>query len=287
LVYDFKRDGTYSVIFGSGGEKINGHLYRISLRAILDNQSAEVEVLAVGDGKGFIAPPVLADVNLDGTMDIIANPVNGHMICIDGESGEKLWQVLVDSEFEVYTTPAPGFFYGDDNVPDFFSSMGAGPWPDTKFTLHIMVDGSKGEVVFSDTLGLFQYASPVVFDYNDDEIDDVLLAINDKRTLKAISDKAKFYVNELRVLDFTNHTYHLIGQTKLGSNLGATPLLTDLDHDQRLDIIYCYMEDANNFYSFQKGKIERYELEILIKKPLLWGTYMRQNSRGVFEKRSE
>ena len=282
VLQDLAEEGDLSIIFGSGGEKINGHLYRITLQAFLKDDLSQLQVLADGRGKGFIAPPVLADVNQDGIQDIVVNPVNGNMVCLDGISGTVLWEVSLDTTFEVYTTPAPGLFYGDDKIPDFFSSLGAGPWPDTRFTLQILIDGSNGNIVFSDTLGLFQYASPVVFDYDQDGQDEILLAINDQRILTDISKTAKFYVNELSVLEFSNYTYTRLGATRLGSNLGATPLLTDLDDDHRLDIIYGYMEDANHFYSFKNGKIDRFELDIPVNKTLPWGTYMGRNYRGVY-----
>ncbi len=282
LVYDLNNDGQLSVIFGSGGETINGHLYKALLTDLLEKKG-NIEVLATGKGKGFIAAPILADVNLDGILDIIANPVNGDMICINGQTNEVIWELEIDSLYEVYTIPAPGQFTEGDTIPDFFISMGAGAWPNTKFTKHILVDGSSGQTIFSDTLGLFQYASPIVYDFNADGKDDILLAINKRQVIKEFSPYAKFYVNELKVLDVYNKKIFNIGKQKLGSNLGGTPLITDLDADGWVDILYCFMEDGNNFYSFQKGKIERTELKFKIKEMPIWGNFMGRNYNSVYQ----
>ena len=282
LVYDFRGDGSLSVIFGTGGETLNGHLYRIALADLLAGKQAAARVLASGNGKGFIAGPVLADINQDGTWDIIAHAVNGRLVCIDGRTDREIWSYEPGTHFEVYTTPAPGYFgYGDDG-PDFFCSMGAGPWPDTEFTRHVVIDGKTGKEVFEDTLGLFQYASPVVLDFDEDGFDDVLLATNDRRVLPEISQTALFYVNDLKVLNLRNGEVYNLGNSRLGANLGTTPLITDLDGDGRIDIIYCYMEDANNFYSFRKGRIERRELHQKVETALPWGEFMGKRQNGTF-----
>ena len=282
LVHDFLGNGNLTVIFGSGGETINGHLYKMPLSDLLQNSTSTIQTLASGKGKGFIAPPVIADVNLDGIKDIVANPVNGNMICINGKTNDVIWELQVGSGFEVYVSPTPGYFSRNDKVPDFFTSMGAGPWPYSEFTKHILVDGENGQIVFSDTLGIFQYASSVVFDFDRDGNDDILFAINDRQILEAISKSALFFVNDLKVLNFQNNSFYNLGRSKLGSNLGTTPLITDLDGDQWVDIIYCYMEDANNFYSFQKGKIERLEIRAKDINGIPWGSYMGKGSNSIF-----
>ena len=65
----------------------------------------------------------------------------------------------------------------------------------------------------------------------------------------------------------------LLGPFK-GSNLGSNPLITDLDHDGYIDIIYSFMEDQGNFYSFKETRMERMELQVSVKDSIRWGTYM-------------
>ena len=59
-----------------------------------------------------------------------------------------------------------------------------------------------------------------------------------------------------------------------GNNLASTPLLTDLDGDGYLDLIYCHMTDQYNFFAATGMVLQRYETRIKINKPIRWGGYM-------------
>lgn len=282
LVHDFTGKGKLSVIFGSGGETIDGHLYMIGLEELLDNQMEKVQVLASGGEKGFVASPVLADVTLDGILDIIVSPVNGQMLCLDGLSHETIWKIPMDKGFESYAMPGPGFFTGDDAIPDFYASMGFGPWPNSDFCLNILVDGKTGNIVSRDTFGLFQYASPLIYELTGDDKEDILLVVNSKREFQISQEKVKWYINELKIIDIHSGTSNNLGNFSIGANLGTTPLLTDLDQDGWLDVITCYMADPYNFYSFQKGQIIRSELKVKFNPKTPWGGFMGKGQNGKF-----
>jgi len=283
IVHDFKQDGNLEVIFGTGGEYINGGLYRTTLAAILKQDISAAIVLADGNGKGFIAPPLLIDVNLDGIKEIVINSVDGRLIAINGQDNQLLWEMRLEGSFDTYTMPAPGFFVGKDNIPDFFSSFGKGPWPDTKYTVHTLVNGKNGELVTQDTLGTFQYASPVVMDLLKDGRQDVLLAINTTVESKLANANMKFLGTDLVIYPGGRGKPLLLQATKLGTNLGSTPLLTDLDGDGYLDCITAYMGDPTQFYSFKNLIIEKTELDIRIPE-LQWGGYMGRAGKSVVEK---
>lgn len=282
VVHDFAGDGTLSVIFGSGGETIDGHLYMIGLQELLDNQAENVQVLTSGGEKGFVASPVLADVSMDGILDIVISPVNGRMICLDGLSLETIWEVPMAKGFETYSMPGPGFFTGEDAVPDFYSSMGFGPWPNSDFCLNILVDGKTGNIVSQDTFGLFQYASPIIYDLNQDAQDDILLVVNTNKEFQSAGEKLKWYINELTIKDVHNGMSSNLATYFIGANLGTSPLLTDLDQDGWLDVITCYMADPYNFYSFQQGQIIRIELPIEYNPETPWGGFMGKDQNGKF-----
>jgi hypothetical protein len=282
LVHDFMGKGKLSVIFGSGGETIDGHLYMVGLEELLNNQIDKVQVLASGGEKGFVASPVLADVTLDGILDIIVSPVNGKMLCLDGLSHETIWEIPMDKGFESYAMPGPGFFTGEDAIPDFYASIGFGPWPDSDFCLNILVDGKTGSIVSRDTFGLFQYASPLTYDLTGDDKEDILLVVNSKREFQISQDKVNWYINELKIMDIHNGTLSNLGNFSIGTNLGTTPLLTDLDQDGWLDVITCYMADPYNFYSFQKGQIIRSEFKIKYDPQTSWGGFMGKEQNGKF-----
>jgi len=282
VVHDFEGNGELSVLFGTGGETINGHFYKASLNSVLDEDLSGAQVLANGNGKGFIAPPVLADLNDDGIKDIIVNSVNGRVIGIDGSSEQQLWEADLGSEFEGYTSPAPGNFTGDD-TPDFFVSYGRGIWPIVEFAYQVMIDGSDGSIISADTAGTFQYASPLTFDFNEDGLDEGIVVIN-KKTEQSTGGitTLEIFVNEMLVFNPRTGDSYRFQEQKNGSNLGSTPLLTDLDGDGYLDVIYCYMNDPFNYYSFKELNIERIETDIAIDRPAAWGEYMGPNHDGTY-----
>lgn len=282
IVYDFNGDGELSVLFGTGGETINGHFYKTSLQSVLDEDLSKATMLAEGRGKGFIAPPVLANMNEDGVKDIIVNSVNGKVFCIDGASNEILWEANLGDEFEGYTSPAPGHFNSDETL-DFFVSYGHGVWPGIDFAYQVILDGRDGSVISADTAGTFQYASPVTFDFSRDGKDDALIIINNKEEQETGMTSLEIYVNEMLVFDPHNETQFTFHEKKAGSNLGSTPLLTDLDDDGYLDIIYSYMNDPINYYSFKSIRVERIEMDIQLEKSIKWGEYMGPGYDGIYE----
>ena len=282
VIHDFAGNGALSILFGTGGETINGYLYLAKLEDVLKEDLSGAVVLDSGLGKGFIAPPVLTDINQDGTADIVANAVNGRMLAIDGSSHQKIWETSLGPGYEVYTMPAPGHFVGDDETPDFFASFGYGVWPSTKFTLNILLDGRDGSLISKDTLGTFQYASPMVFDFTEDGHDDILVTAN-LSMIGAEGGVSRRYGNQMKVFDVREKFILAFEESKFGSNLGSTPLITDLDNDGKVDIISCYMSDAENFYSFKELRLERRELDISIEQPIRWGAYMGSNYSAIFE----
>ena len=280
IIYDFQKNNKPDIIIGTGGESLPGELFRIKYEDLLAEKLSDTISLAVGHDKGFIAPPVLADINADGVLDIIANSVDGRMISLDGKTNKTIWEVSLGDGFEVYTMPAPGNFTGDD-TPDFYGSFGKGVWPDSEFIAHIIVDGKDGKVVFSDSVGFFQYASPIVYDLTKNGIDEVIIVNNDAKKVTEGMDLT-LYRNEVLILDVLKKDFQVLLGPFHGSNLGSTPLITDLDHDGFIDIIYSFMEDPGNFYSFKETRMERMELQVIKKDSIIWGTYMGSNYDGIY-----
>lgn len=275
-------DQGQSVVFGTGGEYINGHLYRADLKDILNNKLGDVVELADGEGKGFISPPIIVDANADGTDDIVAVSVNGQVLAFDGKTNEILWRLKVEGDLDTYAMPGVGYLYGFDKIPDYFVSLGKGAWPFTEYTIHCLIEGNTGNIVFTDTLGTFQYASPVVADVDADGSDDVILAINDIVRSDLYGSHMKFQGNDLMVYPQKSLEPFKLFETKLGTNLGSTPLLTDLDGDGLLDIISIYMADPVNFYSFSRLVVNRTELNIAAD-AVSWGGYMGGDGSAYFK----
>jgi hypothetical protein len=275
VVADFEGDGQMSIIFGTGGETLGGGLYKAHLSDLLANDLSRAKLLAGGDEKGFIAPPVLADITLDGIPDVIANAVNGRMVAIDGASEKLLWEVTIPGT-EAYCSIAAGY-YTDDNVPDFFTNYGIGIWPDLNRSVQFMVNGKSGQVLFMDSLGTFQESTPITCDYNLDGFDDALFSVNHQHS--------SGYSNQLTVIDFKNDSIYETGPRHYGANVASTPWVGDIEEDGYLDIVYC--NEINPFdllsVSHKEGlKISKTRTAIPVHTPLNWGAYMGSFYDGIF-----
>lgn len=220
---------------------------------------------------------MLVDITSDGINDIVVNSVNARMLAFDGKDNSLLWQLPVGEDMETYSTPAPVYVH-PDSVPDFFSSYGRGTWPHINQSVQLLVDGETGTITFYDTLGTFQYSSPVVGDVTGDDQEDVLFSINQAITQKVPPSSGlpdTLYENQLILYDLANAEHYPFESFVFkGNNLASSPLLTDLDEDGYLDLIYCHMADQYNFFAATGMVLQRYETRIKVHKPIRWGGYM-------------
>ncbi|HTE10483.1 MAG TPA: PQQ-binding-like beta-propeller repeat protein [Chitinophagaceae bacterium] len=273
-------DKDWKVLFGTGGETIGGHLYSSSLHDIMRGNISGARILAGSEIKGFVASPVLADINKDGVKDIIVNAVDGRMMAIDGVSDSVLWQVNFPGT-EAYTIPAAGFF-NDDSIPDFFANFAIGVFPRLTKSIRFMVDGSNGKIVYQDTIPSFQYASAVVADLNGDGNDEVIV---NQSELKRMQFENKYY-SYLLAFDFKNHRKYSLGDTIQATNLASTPWIGDIDADGKYDIISSAVKYKNAQFDMQQPLsllISCYRTDYKITKPVVWGAFMGSSYTGIFD----
>lgn len=277
IVHDFKGDGQLDVIFGSGGETIGGSLYRIPLTELLANDLSGSITLATGKGHGFIAPVSLADINKDGILDIIANWHGGKMYAIDGANNEILWQ-LNFPKTEFNNTAAIGHFT-DDDIPDIYAYYSKGEWPNSLGTVHFVVDGRTGKVVFQKLLGCSSIASGVAFDYDNDHFDEIVISVNKYNCVQL----SKQQINQILYLfDFNDNRLIPLDETPLAKNISATPWVGDLDGDKKWDLIYPLMTNSTRLYDVNGMVLKRLTLPYTYQKAPAWGGYMGTKYDGVF-----
>ncbi len=164
-------------------------------------------------------------------------------------------------------------------MPDFFVNYGKGTWPTLRDPIQCTVDGRSGEVLQEDTLGRFQYASPVVVDINKDGYDDVVLSVN------YVEEKfeTKVPYNRLVVFDFHQHQVFRLNEPQEGINVSSTPWVGDLDNDGWLDLIYCVVQVKDNNSDHPKQiTVHRLEKELYTPERIDWGAYMGSGYDGVF-----
>ncbi len=276
VVSRFHEDADdYTIIFGTGGETIGGNLYRTTLGALMAGDISDAEILLSSEDKGFIAPPVLADITQNGYYDIVVNAANGSTVAIDGKTNEILWEQTIEN-VEAYASFGVGYF-NDDETPDFFTLYGEGVFPDLENSIQVMYNGRNGNVELLDTLGLFQTASPVIADFTNNGYDDALLSVNFSLT-DLEKGLIEVFHNILVVYDFNDLSLHQLTAPIQGMNLASTPWIGDLNSNGKLDIIYCVLTEAD-LGSF---RVYRYATDIDVSSEIKWGAYMGSNYNGIF-----
>jgi hypothetical protein len=271
-------DDDLTIIFGTGGETIGGNLYRTTLKEVMSENLSRAILLANSKDKGYIAPPVLCDLNQDGVLDIVANAVEGKILAFNGKNNELLWENSIENT-EAYASLAVGFF-NDDHIPDIFTTFTEGVWPNLDQSRQIMINGKTGEIEFLDSLGILQTSSPVIADFNNDGFDDGLQCVNFVGVEKMIFET---YYTMLVVYDFHRQSTYQLTDYFPGINLSSTPWIGDLDEDGKLDVVYCYLTDTKSDTSMKGFRMVRLSLDTDIKKEVKWGAYMGSNYNGIFK----
>ena len=274
LVYDFGEG--LSIVFGTGGETIPGNLYLLSIRDLFESGMDNVRLVDSSLNKGFIAPPIIIDITLDNLKDLVYTRMDGTMSALDGKDFSKIWSTQIHPNCEVESMPAP-LYFDEDSIPDFFGSYNIGTWPKNDTTIHAILSGKTGEELFRDTLGILQFSSPIVLDYNEDSYGDIIYHTN----VKFHTGLYYLYKNQLVIYDGRTGKRTGLDSVKYGKNLGSTPLVTDLDNDNKADVVYAFMNQNDQLITYKHLIIKRLELDVSPgDNP--WGSYMGTNYSGVY-----
>ena len=269
------------ILFGTGGETIDGKLYLTTLSQLRSKKLSSAKILATEKGHGFIAPPTLADINKDGYVDIIAITHGSKAVAIDGKDYHIIWSRTFPGT-ECSNSFAPGYFTEDD-IPDFFTFISKGAWPNSTGSIEVMLNGKNGSIEYMDSIGCTGFSSPVVYDLNNDGRDEAIISINNFDCSLGYASSPADIENKLVAIDLTKKSINTIDQAKGFKNIFSTPWIGDLDGDGYLDIIYCQYFHHSDLTSFLGMRIRRIDLPVKIKKPVIWGAYMGSNGDGVFD----
>ncbi|PNF15662.1 hypothetical protein B7P43_G15594 [Cryptotermes secundus] len=140
LVY---LDGASIVMFGTGGQASPGGLYAVPLHQLVKGNMLEVQELYRDEAKGIMSPPVLADLNQDGSEDVVAAMFNSVVIAFNGLTLQPLWNVSFPGS-ETFSAPTPSYF-NDDSIPDFLVKYQNGPgFPVYYSSQTTVLDGKTG-----------------------------------------------------------------------------------------------------------------------------------------------
>lgn len=276
-------DGEPVIIFGTGGETISGNLYAVRLSDLMARKLSAARVIAAEKGHGFIAPPTLADITRDGVPDVIAISHGSTVFAIDGKNDQLLWKRNIP-ETESSNSLAAGFFT-DDDIPDLFTFVSKGQWPNSTGSLQVMLDGRDGTIAYIDSIGCTGFSSPVVYDINRDGRDEAIISINEYDCSLGFAGRFPTVMeNKLIAIDFGKHTVQTIDQQTRFKNIFTTPWIGDMDDDGYLDIVHCQYFHYGDLLSFRGMRMKRIATPIKMKDDPAWGAYMGSEGNGIFRK---
>src|SRR5204863_382325 len=133
--------------------------------------------------------------------------------------------------YEVYSSPALGFFDGDD-VPDVVTVVNRGVFPDyRKGAKVVWLDGRTGATLREAPLGVASQSSPVVLDLDGDGFDEVIVASSARFAPDPADCTAVLAA-------FDGRTGARLFELKLPGRTSVTPAVGDVDGDGTLDLLF-------------------------------------------------
>ncbi len=272
LVADIQGNGVKWVLYGTGGETLGGSFWACPLSDLLNNTLAPSIPLASDPNLGFIAPASVYKTN-NNQYNIFIQSYSGKLIKIKGSNLSEHWSYQLPNT-ESSAAPVIGNFTGN-NQPDVFLSLAKGQSSGYTDYYQVLLDGASGNVVMKDSIGHLQFASGNAIDLNNDGRDEAILAVNYMEN--------GFWKHRLQSFDFVNNTLQEIVPVHAGTNIGSTPLFTDLDNDNTIDLVYLVKKDSLNVMGWKGVYAFRTELNSLYPNAgLAWGSYLGTLNNGEY-----
>lgn len=262
------------IIFGSGGETVRGKLWQAPLSDLLAGDLSSSQVLLNDTLKGFIPVPSLTDLDGDGTEDLIVPMLNGRLVALNGQTNQTIWAQEFPG-YENYVSPTLGQFTGDQ-TPDVFGIVAKGQWSFYAEYVKYLIDGATGQMVWRDTTPTYQMTQANAFDWDGDGYDEIIHLHN-----YDIGNTIVKFQNRLRIIDFQSGLQTDFGGPRSGINLFSTPLITDLNGDQMLEIILVHNDEDDQWNGLTGARVEVIALNKAVTQ-LAWGGFMGNNRDGYY-----
>lgn len=273
IVADLRNDGAKWILYGTGGEHFPGSFWACPLDSLLQGQSLAASVpLRTSASYGFIAPASLHRT-AGGGFDIIIQAFDGTISKIKGSNFAPVWQYQIPGT-QSSAAPVIGNFTGS-GVPDVFAVLYKGQVSAYTDYYQVMLDGATGQPVFLDSLGSLHFASANACDLNNDGRDEAIVSLN-------YHENGRF-VHRLQSIDFVNQQVTNLAPERAGVNLACTPLITDLDGNNMLDLVYIVKRDSLNPMGWKGFDVHRIASNLpLPNAGIAWGSYMGNKADGLY-----
>jgi len=258
------------VIYGSGGETVDGSLWQTSLKNVLKGDITRSELLLKNSSKGFILNALLNDANKDGHAEIYAANMDATLSAIDGKSKSILWEKKFPG-YECYVTPSFGQLT-NDSIEDFITIIAKGNFPMYESFRLIAIDGLTGEIICDKDAGFNQFSPVITVDLDSNGIDEMIYIEND-----LIDPNSFLVINQLKVIDLSNNLDFYIGSKELGMSMASTPTITTFNN-LNSSIIKASTKMPTNEKERHSTTIERIELNKIYKET--WGNFLGPNENG-------
>lgn len=264
--------GETMIVFGSGGETVDGALWEVPLKNLLKKDISNAELIVRDSIKGFILNSVVADLNEDKIQDIINIRMNSTISAIEGKSHKTLWEINFPG-YECYVTPCLGNFTGDE-TPDLFTIISKGTFPNYSAFRILVIDGKTGEIVFQEDSGFNQYSPGVAADVNGDGLDEIIYVEN-----RLLDPKTFSVINQIRVIDLKNDFKYYLGSVRNGMSMASTPSLIDLDGDGKVELVVAVSSVPSSNAPFSIVECINIEKEL---KSISWPGYLGKAENGLW-----
>jgi len=262
------------IIFGTGGETIDGGLWQVPIKKLMKNNIKKSKSIVRDSMKGFILNSVMTDLTGDSRLDIINARMNATITAIDGKKHKTLWEQSFIG-YECYVTPSLGQFVGDD-TPDVFTIIAKGRFPMYESFKLILIDGSTGKIAWEEVSGFNQFSPAISVDLNSDGIDEIVYIENE------LVDPENFStINQLKVIDLKNQTSYFLGSKREGMSMASAPGIVDLESDGKKEIIVASSSIETQF-SKQFSVIECIDLEKSCDS-ITWPGYLGPLENGILK----
>lgn len=264
------------VVFGTGGETVQGHLYGIPLSDLVFQDTSNLVTLLTGSKKGFIASPIVLP-GQNNTETLIVPQLDKGIVSIESTSLQSTDE-FTDRGSEFYVTPVP---LGDWRVVDsetinaltWLSAKGVFPFY-SSYRTSTRLEGA-GSHVFDSTFGIYQLMSPNAMDINGDGRDDLVIAVN-----YDVGTQAVQYRNRLFYVDPYTSEWRPLVEERKGLMLYAQPLFTQLDANSKTDLIVISNNNESNWYNHKSYTVSRYEFTSPEPLQGSWPAYRGSNGDG-------